>query len=744
MSEQGRSVNTVKAKRRLAGLLAACMTMAALMTGSASADSVTVTTDKLNVRAKPDAASNSIGVARRGEELSFVSEKGSWIQVKFDGQAGFVAEEYVRLDRDDIKEDVEENTEAYSGQGVTTDRVNIRELPMTDASVVKVAAKKATVEITGVCGEWYRVKYGGKTGYLMGEYLTLKSADEQAQATAKPEETKAPEQSGTDYGEGVFGEVTARVNMRAAATTDSSVLKVLDEGASISILGETGKWYRIYTEGKQGYIVKTCARIVGEGESVRPTATPTPTPEPTAAPGQSSEETVYDRAKTGTATERVNMRQSPSASAKIVTVLAKGAKATVTGEAGGWYLVTAGGKTGYVSANYMKVTEAGEEITPAPTAAPTATPAPTQQPETEKDYAESKTGRTTARVNMRKSASTSSSVVSVVASGTKVTVTGEAGSFYKVSVGSKTGYISGSYIRLVEEEEPEETVKETIYSSEKDGKTTLRVNMRDKPDGEVLRVLPADAKVKLLGESGGWYKVKYSGSTGYVSKSYVKEYDEEQEATSGEGTKGYITASSVNMRKGPGTGYGVVRVLKRGAEIRYYSLSDGWYLIKSGGDVGYVSSEYVSKSQPEEEESDSSGRVILSDWFTGDIQSVFDRGDTATVTDIKTGLKFKATRTGGYYHADAQPATSSDTKIMYQIYGNEWKWDRRAIWVTVDGKTYAASMNGMPHGETDVITGNNFDGCFCIHFRNSKTHEGNRVDSAHQDCIQEAYEAGNK
>jgi hypothetical protein len=79
---------------------------------------------------------------------------------------------------------------------------------------------------------------------------------------------------------------------------------------------------------------------------------------------------------------------------------------------------------------------------------------------------------------------------------------------------------------------------------------------------------------------------------------------------------------------------------------------------------------------------------------------------------------------------------------MYQIYGNKWQWTRRAIWVTVGGKTYAASMNGMPHGETDVITGNNFDGCFCIHFLNSKTHAGDRVDSAHQDCVQEAYKAG--
>ena len=36
-------------------------------------------------------------------------------------------------------------------------------------------------------------------------------------------------------------------------------------------------------------------------------------------------------------------------------------------------------------------------------------------------------------------------------------------------------------------------------------------------------------------------------------------------------------------------------------------------------------------------------------------------------------------------------------------------------------------MNGMPHGTT-TISSNNFDGHFCIHFKNSKTHESDKVD----------------
>ena len=739
------------AKKRLAGLLAAVLTTT-MMTGAASADGVIVTADRLNVRAKPEATGNTIGVAEKGDELGFVSEYGDWIQVKYKGQIGFVTEEYVKLDRDELKEDVEENTRAYSGKGETTERVNIRSLPMTDASIVTVAAKKATVEITGTCGEWYKVKYGSKSGYLLAQYVTLKSG---SSATVKPEATKAPVQGDTIPDDGVLGVVTVRVNMRKEPSTDSAIIGVLSEGDPICIMSETDRWYWIYTEGKQGYIVKTCAEPIGE--NVRPTATVKPTAAPTAKPDDSVADDIYDKTKTGTATARVNMRKTPSTSGQIVMVVAKGAKVAVEGENGGWYKVSLGGKTGYVSGSYLAVTDQSPEATVKPEATAQPTVKPTEKPAEDTIYSEAKAGRTTARVNMRAGASTGASVVVVVDKNTGITLTGEQGGFYRAAYGRYIGYISKSYVQIVtaeevkpEEDKKEEGVKETLYSSAKTGKTTLRVNMRREPEGEVQYVLPANTKVSMIGERGGWYKVKYSGSTGYISKSYVQEYDEEEEKTSGEGTKGYITEASVNMRKGPGTGYGVVKVLKRGAEIRFYELKDGWYLIKSGSDTGYVSSKYVSKSQPEEESgstpggssSESGGKVILSDWFKGEVASVFARGDEATVTDVKTGLKFKATRTGGYYHADAQPSSSSETKIMYQIYGNKWQWTRRAVWVTVDGKTYAASMNGMPHGETDVISGNNFDGCFCIHFLNSKTHAGDRVDSAHQDCVQEAYKAG--
>ncbi|MEE1199998.1 MAG: peptidoglycan-binding domain-containing protein [Christensenellales bacterium] len=130
------------------------------------------------------------------------------------------------------------------------------------------------------------------------------------------------------------------------------------------------------------------------------------------------------------------------------------------------------------------------------------------------------------------------------------------------------------------------------------------------------------------------------------------------------------------------------------------------------------------------------GTAKTMDWWKSGIQSIFARGVTATVTDVSTGIAWRETRTGGTNHADVQPATAADTAAMKKAVGS-WSWTRRAVFVTINGVNYAASINCMPHG-SGSITSNNFDGHHCIHFTNSRTHGSNSVCSLHQAAIKKA------
>jgi peptidoglycan hydrolase-like protein with peptidoglycan-binding domain len=154
-----------------------------------------------------------------------------------------------------------------------------------------------------------------------------------------------------------------------------------------------------------------------------------------------------------------------------------------------------------------------------------------------------------------------------------------------------------------------------------------------------------------------------------------------------------------------------------------------------------------------------SSKDYLLPWY-GNAEKVFSIGSIAQVYDIRTGRTFNIKRTYGYNHADCETLTANDTKIMLEIYGGSWSWERRPIILTVNGRKIAASMAGMPHAgvdsapantyvksrsggygggdNLDAVKGNNMNGVFDVHFLNSKTHGTSRVDSNHQNALKEA------
>ena len=54
------------------------------------------------------------------------------------------------------------------------------------------------------------------------------------------------------------------------------------------------------------------------------------------------------------------------------------------------------------------------------------------------------------------------------------------------------------------------------------------------------------------------------------------------------------------------------------------------------------------------------------------------------------------------------------------------------------GKYIACAINTMPHGD-QTIYNNNYDGQFCLHMVNSRTHGSNCVNASHQQAIKTAY-----
>ena len=301
-----------------------------------------------------------------------------------------------------------------------------------------------------------------------------------------------------------------------------------------------------------------------------------------------------------------------------------------------------------------------------------------------------KTGRVTASsLNMRKKADSDSSVVCVLREGDKVTIKDSTGGWYKVSSGSRSGYVYKKYIKVSDSSGSSsgESKKSKAESGKKSGSSSGSSNGTCEPGDTGNAVKKVQQRLKKL----GYYSGSIDGDYGNGTKTAVKNFQKRNGLT----VNGRVNSKTLS------------RLNSSGAKKAGASDSAG------GG---------------------SSGTERLN-WFKGG-SSRIPKGATFKVKDIKTGKVFSVRRWSGGNHIDAEPASSSDTATMKKIFGH-WSWKRRAILVKYNGHVYAASMNGMPHG-TQTIRGNHFEGHFCIHFYGSKTHGSKKVDGMHQNCVSEA------
>lgn len=107
---------------------------------------------------------------------------------------------------------------------------------------------------------------------------------------------------------------------------------------------------------------------------------------------------------------------------------------------------------------------------------------------------------------------------------------------------------------------------------------------------------------------------------------------------------------------------------------------------------------------------------------------------TATLIDFQTGYSWKIWRLGGDNHMDVEPYSAKDTATFKQAVGH-WSWSRRPALLKIGSRTYACSINSMPHSPMR-INNNNYPGHHCVHFLNSRTHGTNSKDPDHQRCVQ--------
>ena len=262
---------------------------------------------------------------------------------------------------------------------------------------------------------------------------------------------------------------------------------------------------------------------------------------------------------------------------------------------------------------------------------------------------------TTVRVHFRTGAGTNYSSMGILDKGVKISYISESGNWTKVEYDSKTGYICSDYL---EKGESNATPTSTMYTTPEIG-----LNLRKGPGTSysVIRTLSKGTAVTVHSSSNGWSKISVNGVEGYVSTSFLSSTNPStnsstsNETTSTPTTTMYVTPDAgLNLRKGAGTSYSVVKTLSKGTAVTVHSSNNGWSKVSANGVEGYVSTSYLSSTKPSTSGSSSSSS-----------------SNSSTSVSVDKVLDFAHQQLGKPYVWGAQGPNSFDCSgLIYYVYKN--------------------------------------------------------------------------
>jgi uncharacterized protein YgiM (DUF1202 family)/beta-N-acetylglucosaminidase len=347
---------------------------------------------------------------------------------------------------------------------------------------------------------------------------------------------------------GTFGTTTARLNVRTGPGTSHSIVTTLDKDTKIELIAKQGNWYQIAVGNTTGFVSGDYLKLDKPSED-------------------NVEDSDQEPISYGETTARLNLRSQPNTSSNVLTTLALGQKLEILKKEGNWYRVRAGHQSGWVSADYVKITSNGED----------------------KESPSLGSATTTARLNLRSGAGTNHSIITTLAKGQKVELLKKQGGWYQVKAGSRTGWVSADYLNVNGSGNVDNAP--SIGSAT----TTARLNLRSGAgtNHSIITTLAKGQKVELLKKQGGWYQVKAGSRTGWVSADYLN-VNGSGNVDNAPSIGSATTTARLNLRSGAGTNHSIITTLAKGQKVELLKKQGGWYQVKAGNRTGWVSADYLN------------------------------------------------------------------------------------------------------------------------------------------------------
>ena len=267
----------------------------------------------------------------------------------------------------------------------------------------------------------------------------------------------------------------------------------------------------------------------------------------------------------------LNVRKTPESFGEVVGKLPKGGACEILdASTEGWYKISSGGVTGYVSSQYVYTGDEAKKLAAENVA---------ERAVIDAD-----------KLNVRSEPKADADVVDQVFKNERYDIKSQQDGWIQIS----DGYISADYVtvKYALDEAIKQDMRQTVLS------LYDNLNVRDNPDetkGKITAKLPSNAGCDILDTStAGWLKIRSGNITGYVKSEYILTGQQAKDkALQVAKLMAISNTDGVNVRTEPNTNSSIYTQISNSERFLVADQQDGWVKIEIDDQDAYLSSDYV-------------------------------------------------------------------------------------------------------------------------------------------------------
>ena len=246
---------------------------------------VTTAQGSLNLRLSPATNARVLCTIPQYMVIALTAHGETWSKTSYNGHTGYVMTKFLTL----LSAPTATETPAPTGAPdqpaapryarVTTRQGSLNLRATQGGRVLRTIPQNVLVLLEEEGSVWCKVTYGGYTGFVMREFLTL--LDAQPAQSPLPSASPTPGQGALRYAR--VTTVQGSLNLRAAPQKNADVLRTIPQYAEIEITQYGAVWCKTSYGGTAGYVMTSFLTFIAQPSA--PAETPAPTGAPPSAVG---------------------------------------------------------------------------------------------------------------------------------------------------------------------------------------------------------------------------------------------------------------------------------------------------------------------------------------------------------------------------------------------------------------------------------------------------------------------------